>query len=144
MFYQTFKCTWISKSCFQKIQLKKKKANFLKMQLSTFPFSISQVTVLYLQQLHRGFWLSSLPGSEASTKKQKKKKKKKKKREKYSILQIKQWFPRLYYINNKKTKTNEIKYNFPKILTITPQFLKPTTHGKILKYPIKKDYKKVF
>ena len=50
------------------------------MQLSTFPFSISQVTVLYLQQLHRGFWLSSLPGSEASTKKQKKKKKKKKKK----------------------------------------------------------------
>ena len=64
------------------LKKKKKKLIFFKMQLSTFPFCISQVTVLYLQQLHRGFWLSILPGSEASTKE--------KKREKYSILQIKQ------------------------------------------------------
>ena len=100
------------------------------MQLSTFPFSISQVTVLYLQQLHRGFWLSSLPGSEASTKKQKKKKKKKKKRE-------------IQYSSNQAMASSSLLLAI-KRRRLTPQFLKPTTHGKILKYPIKKDHKKVF
>ena len=75
------------------------------MQLSTFPFSISQVTVLYLQQLHRGFWLSSLPGSEASTKKQKKKKKKKKEERNTVLFKSSNGFL-VFTINNKKTKTN--------------------------------------